>query len=34
MILDERSYAIWPQYVRDYLTIYEAEGMALQVSQN
>ncbi|RWR27717.1 NIPSNAP family protein [Sinirhodobacter populi] len=32
MILDERSYAIHPQYVKDYLTIYEAEGMALQVS--
>ena len=32
MILDERSYAIWPQYVKDYLRIYETEGMALQVS--
>lgn len=32
MILDERTYAIWPQHVREYLDIYVAEGMALQVS--
>jgi hypothetical protein len=32
MILDERTYAIHPQYVKDYLEIYVAEGMALQVS--
>jgi hypothetical protein len=32
MILDERSYAIHPAHVREYLEIYEAEGMALQVS--
>jgi hypothetical protein len=32
MILDERSYAIHPAHLREYLEIYEAEGMALQVS--
>jgi hypothetical protein len=32
MILDERTYAIHPAHVREYLAIYEAEGMALQVS--
>ena len=32
MILDERTYLIWPAHVRDYLQLYEAEGMALQVS--
>ena len=32
MILDERTYAIHPQYVNDYLSIYVAEGMALQIS--
>jgi hypothetical protein len=32
MILDERSYAIPPAHLREYLEIYEAEGMALQVS--
>lgn len=31
MILDERSYSIHPAHVRDYLDIYEREGMALQV---
>ncbi len=32
MILDERTYLIQPAHVRDYLRLYEAEGMALQVS--
>lgn len=32
MILDERTYAIHPQYVKEYLDLYVAEGMALQVS--
>jgi hypothetical protein len=32
MILDERTYAIHPQFVKDYLAIYVAEGMALQIS--
>jgi hypothetical protein len=32
MILDERTYAIHPQYVKEYLAIYVAEGMALQIS--
>ncbi len=32
MILDERTYTIRPEHVRDYLRLYEAEGMALQVS--
>lgn len=32
MILDERTYAIHPPDVKSYLQIYEAEGMALQVS--
>ncbi len=32
MILDERTYAIHPAHVRDYLHIYETEGMALQIS--
>ena len=31
MILDERTYAK-PAHVRDYLNLYVAEGMALQVS--
>lgn len=31
LILDERSYAIHPAHVRDYLDLYVAEGMALQV---
>ncbi len=31
MILDERTYAIHPAHVREYLDIYVAEGMALQV---
>lgn len=32
MFLDERTYAIKPAHVRDYLELYVAEGMALQVS--
>lgn len=32
MILDERTYEIKPEHVRDYLDLYVAEGMALQVS--
>jgi len=32
MILDERTYAIKPSHVKDYLDLYEAEGMELQVS--
>jgi NIPSNAP. len=32
MILDERTYAIHPAHVRDYLDLYLAEGMELQVS--
>jgi hypothetical protein len=32
MILDERSYLIKPEHVKDYLETYEREGMALQVS--
>lgn len=32
MILDERTYAIHPAHVREYLDIYAEEGMALQVS--
>ena len=32
MILDERTYAIKPAHVRDYLDLYEREGMALQIS--
>ncbi len=32
MILDERSYLIKPEHVRDYLDTYVAEGMALQIS--
>ncbi|MGA2869620.1 MAG: NIPSNAP family protein, partial [Verrucomicrobiota bacterium] len=31
MILDERSYLIKPEHVKDYLDTYVAEGMALQV---
>lgn len=31
MILEERSYAIHPDKVRDYLDLYVAEGMAIQV---
>jgi hypothetical protein len=30
-ILDERTYAIQPARVRDYLDLYVAEGMAIQV---
>ncbi|MBB2205507.1 NIPSNAP family protein [Gluconacetobacter takamatsuzukensis] len=32
MILDERTYAIHPAHVKDYLDLYVAEGMELQVS--
>jgi hypothetical protein len=32
MILDERTYAIKPAHVRDYLDLYVAEGMTLQIS--
>ncbi len=32
MILDERTYAIHPAHVQEYLTVYEAEGMALQIA--
>ncbi|SEK53598.1 NIPSNAP protein [Bosea lupini] len=32
MILDERTYAIKPAHVRDYLDLYVAEGMELQIS--
>ena len=32
MILDERSYLIKPEHVKDYLETYVAEGMALQIS--
>jgi hypothetical protein len=32
MILDERTYAIHPDHVKEYLRIYETEGMALQIS--
>ncbi|HWK97368.1 MAG TPA: NIPSNAP family protein [Pseudolabrys sp.] len=32
MILDERSYLIKPEHVREYLDTYVAEGMALQIS--
>lgn len=32
MILDERTYAIHPQHVREYLDIYVTDGMELQVS--
>lgn len=32
MILDERTYAIYPEHVRTYLDTYVAEGMALQIS--
>ena len=31
MILDERTYTIKPEHVRDYLRLYVEEGMALQV---
>lgn len=31
MILDERTYAIHPAHVKEYLALYVAEGMALQV---
>lgn len=31
MIVDERTYAIQPAHVRDYLDLYVAEGMALQI---
>jgi hypothetical protein len=31
VILDERTYTLKPEHVRDYLRIYEAEGMAIQV---
>lgn len=32
MILDERTYAIKPAHVADYLDLYVAEGMELQIS--
>ena len=32
MILDERTYLIKPEHVRDYLDTYVAEGMELQIS--
>ena len=32
MILDERTYLIWPAHLGDYLRLYVEEGMALQVS--
>ncbi len=32
MILDERTYAIHPAHVKDYLDLYVAEGMELQIS--
>lgn len=32
MILDERTYAIKPAHVQDYLNLYVSEGMALQIS--
>ncbi len=32
MILDERSYLIKPEHVKDYLDTYVAEGMELQIS--
>lgn len=32
MILDERTYAIHPAHVTDYLDAYRTDGMALQVS--
>lgn len=32
MILDERTYAIQPAHLKEYLDIYVAEGMALQIS--
>jgi hypothetical protein len=32
MILDERSYLIKPEHVKDYLDTYFAEGMKLQIS--
>lgn len=31
MIVEERSYAIHPAHVKDYLDLYVAEGMAIQV---
>ncbi|WP_018184354.1 NIPSNAP family protein [Kaistia granuli] len=31
MIVDERTYAIHPAHVRDYLDLYVREGMELQV---
>ena len=31
MILDERTYTIQPAHVRDYLDLYVAEGMTIQV---
>jgi hypothetical protein len=32
MILDERTYAIYPAHVKEYLRVYVEEGMALQIS--
>jgi hypothetical protein len=32
MILDERTYAIHPAHVKEYLALYVAEGMELQIS--
>lgn len=31
MILDERTYAVQPAHVDDYLALYERDGMAIQV---
>lgn len=32
MILDERTYAIHPAHVQDYLDLYRAEGMDIQIA--
>lgn len=32
MIVDERTYAIHPAHVREYLDLYVREGMELQIS--
>ncbi len=32
MIIDERSYEVHPAHVQDYLDLYEAEGMTIQIS--
>jgi hypothetical protein len=31
MILEERTYAVKPEHVKDYLAVYQAEGLELQV---